>query len=439
MGDKQGASGVQTKLISIGGVVALSVISGIMVVSLQIYPYSTIEPLLQQALFALSKPDSATRKREVPESNLGQLTEAVRSSDLDAVATGYNFFCIPKHGRGYLISRDGRTQHTWHLDSKALESTEPNWRGCRMSSNGSVFAWYRQKGWFPDNYGLVKLDEASKPVWEYSGPVVRDVEVTDEGELWGISERMIRTPASLRNWVVTLGPYIYEESVVHIAPDGKQIERISLRRALMESPYREIMADWREGGPNWRLLGINDVEIVPPEFAERFDRISANSLMLSVRAVSAIVFIDPGKRQVVWALKGNWVKQTDVDFLERGQISLFDSFGEIGPGGMGAVKTIELDNYLTRTRLGEELAFDMTTPRGGAQQILPNNNVMVTDVLQGVIREFTPEGKEVWRFEAREFESKALKPDAVRRLAPGGQHWGGNELSFEVSGGNSNE
>jgi hypothetical protein len=125
---------------------------------------------------------------------------------------------------------------------------------------------------------------------------------------------------------------------------------------------------------------------LPPSFAE-------GNILTSMRRLNTIAVVDLGRRQVVWAHQGDYVRQHDPRLLEDGHILLFDN-------GERQSRVLEIDpatgGVAWQFTGSEEKPF--SSAECGTAQRLSNGNTVITESEAGRAFEITPEGESVWEF-----------------------------------------
>jgi len=126
------------------------------------------------------------------------------------------------------------------------------------------------------------------------------------------------------------------------------------------------------------------------------------------------------QERVVWMFTGGWRFQHDPDFLDNGNILLFDNYGA---GRWGGSRVIEVDPITS----GIVWSFEGTAekPFGSSkfssQQTLPNGNILISEADPGRILEVTRSKEVVWEYvdPARGGKDKNLVPvvDWASRIA----------------------
>lgn len=287
----------------------------------------------------------------------------------------------------------------WNIDHGFLEIM-----GGHLYGNGDMLGVIYQQG-------LFRIDRCSGLKWFRQGLYHHDVNVAPDGSIWALSANYItRQP----------GPYAhiatphYEDTIVHLSPDGEVLEEISLLDTIYRSGYQGLVLDGKSAYPESKQddpTHSNDIEIVTEAFAARHDFAEPGDLMVSLRAIDSIVLIDRETRLVKWALTGLFLRQHDPDLHDDGTISIFDNRTARDQFNM-ARRTIEPQSF-GYSRL---LRFDPASQRivwqfqgsrdepfytsiQGDHQILPNGNVMAVETEAGRIIEIDPKTNEiVWEW-----------------------------------------
>ena len=102
--------------------------------------------------------------------------------------------------------------------------------------------------------------------------------------------------------------------------------------------------------------------------------------------------------EIVWAMRGPWLRQHDPDLLANGNILLFDNQGHVGPGGITRVIEVDPRNQrIVWTYAGTpEEPFESEVRSSQAR--LPNGNTLITESDGGRIFEVTRPGQIVWNY-----------------------------------------
>lgn len=382
-----------------------------------------------------SAPSSKSRNKKADPNPRGVVT-----LDSARAAAGLTLAVV---GQGaHLIELDGTIRQTWQLgydrlrNGKELLKEMPGanrlyWRPARALANGDLVAIVDLKDSSPEGLAIVRMDRDSRPVWIYHGHVHHDFDIAPDGRVFALGMGVrAEPPEKLRGLV---GPLL-DERLLILSPTGELEQDISIIEAFADSRYRKLVlrtaADrrYRKGD----YLHSNNVDYVDAATAARFPFVKEGQVLLSLRELNALAVLDVGRRTIVWARQDEWVQQHDPDFLENGNLLVFDNQGDYGRGG--GTRVIE---YEPRTGA---IVWQYPPPGGakkldtkirGDQQRLPNGNTLINDFGQGRVLEVTPGRDIVWEF-LGDFplpgsERRYKKVMYTERYAPGALQFPFNE------------
>jgi outer membrane protein assembly factor BamB len=177
------------------------------------------------------------------------------------------------------------------------------------------------------------------------------------------------------------GSWLLDDVLVHLDGDGNEIERCSLLEAFERTDgYRNwvVESELPEGTD---IFHTNSIEVDP----------EARRALLSIRSINVVAMLDLDAEEIVWGLKGPWRRQHEAQ-LEDGILLLFDNLGLREQS-----RVIEF-NIATGAIPWSYTAPDFFTKGGGAQQRLPNGNVLISESEAGRIIEVTRDGDIVWEY-----------------------------------------
>ncbi|MFT3765954.1 MAG: arylsulfotransferase family protein [Minicystis sp.] len=360
---------------------------------------------------------------------------------LDAARASAGLTLVVVGQGAHLLDLDGTIRHTWHLDydglrdGKELLAKTPredllHWRPARVLPNGDLLAVVALWGGSPEGLALVRMDRDSKPVWIYHGHVHHDFDVAPDGRIFVLGQAVRdRVPAEIPNLPV---PFI-DDRLLIVSAQGTLLREISIMDAFARSPYRTFVN--REAAlrryTRGEYLHTNDVDLVSAKAAARFPFAREGQVLISVRDLSMLAVLDVDREQIVWARRGEWLDQHDPDFLENGNLLVYDNAGDLARGGR--TRIIEYD-----PRTGA-IVWQYPGPGGrdifnrirGDQQRLPNGDVLINDYAGRSLLEVTRGGDIVWEL-ANGFAlpGSALWYDQVsytERYAPGALRFTFNE------------
>ena len=101
---------------------------------------------------------------------------------------------------------------------------------------------------------------------------------------------------------------------------------------------------------------------------------------------------------IKWAVKGLTRSQHDANFLENGQIMVFDNHYNVSSSTMRS----RVVTYSMK-RMGPIWNYtspDFFSDLRGSQQKLPNGNVLITEANAGTLLEVTENGRVVWKYQS---------------------------------------
>lgn len=319
---------------------------------------------------------------------------------------GYTLYTSAEGQIAYLIDMNGAVVHKWSVAFDQIwpdpqhvnwpkPSTFTTYRDVKVNSDGSLLVSFSTLGKTPYGYGLAKIDKHSKVIWRYSGLVHHEFDMGYDGRIY-----------SLLHWLSTrkvphgldIAPVFLEDAVVIISPDGKEIDRISLVDALLNSKYQSALAEMGSDDP----FHTNSVQLIPSEFAEKVPFSEAGDLLISMRTPSLLVILRPRLRSVIWASFGPWRKQHHAVPLATGNILLFDNLGQMGPAGRSRIIEFNpLTHEIAWAYSGShseksDTLFDSEL-RGEVQR-LPNGNTLIVESGNGRVFEVTESQEIVWEF-----------------------------------------
>jgi len=191
---------------------------------------------------------------------------------------------------------------------------------------------------------------------------------------------------------------------------GKIIESISLndeilgsvedQRAILGMPFAP------DGGSDADMFHPNDVEILSQEMAPHFPMFQAGDILISLRNINTISVIDRKSHKIKWFARGPWRRQHDPDFMETGEISVFNNnFPTYGPSIVdrqaSSIMAINPANGEVREILGpDKLLF--YSHEMGAHSWISDHVLEIVSPFEGRVIEFDlSAGKKIFSFNNR--------------------------------------
>jgi hypothetical protein len=379
------------------GVSSFAFCYGILVGAYGYFPYEILHA-------AKSAADALREKHSMPEEPYVHAVDhhkaGVTIYDPDRAFDGYTFLTGYRDGlhRATLIDMEGRVLHEWSAQFSDIWPEAPHvieqahdaaihWHGAYLFANGDILFNF-ESGNFPYGGGLVKINKNSDVLWTLERNTHHDLDVSEDGTIYVAAHNHISGP--ITNMSGLKPPYL-EDVILKVSSDGRVVDEISILDALQKSDYRHLLfLKYRSKGSE-DPTHLNTVEILPEDLADKFPMFEAGDLLISLRNLNMIGVIDAEREAVKWVLRGMFVQQHDPDFLNNGNIMLFDNWG--GRPDHKASQILEIDpatqEVVWRYRGSAESGF--FSKIRGKQQPLPNGNVLITDAQSGRVLEVTRE------------------------------------------------
>ncbi|HSQ55676.1 MAG TPA: arylsulfotransferase family protein, partial [Gemmata sp.] len=318
-----------------------------------------------------------------------------------------------------LFNMERQLVHRWAIPFSLLWNDPPHVRGpvsddfvcffgSRMFPNGDLLVVLHGLQQQAVGYGLIKLDKDSNVIWKHAANIHHDIDIGEDGTIYALQHEIAYQLSDGLHYIPT--PCL-TDSIVMLTPDGKvKGKPISILEAFRDSPYatllREIEPDENTqqpageattfGGQAVRIdaLHANYVKVLTKEMAARFPSFKAGHLLISLRHLNTIAMVDPEHRVVVWAATGPWKAQHDPQFLENGDLLLFDNRGL--PGKRSRVLEYNPSTQaFPWTYSGENRGPFYSSERGMSQR-LPNGNTLIVNSEGGELLEVTREKEVAW-------------------------------------------
>ncbi|MGH6943056.1 MAG: arylsulfotransferase family protein [Geminicoccaceae bacterium] len=341
---------------------------------------------------------------------------------------GYTLYTTGGGQNAFLVGMDGKLLHEWHLPfsavwdkTAAVKDPQPDshiyWEKAYVYPNGDLLAINVAVGDSPWGYGLVKVDKDSKLIWKYLQHTHHSFDVGSDGKIYALIH-------DLRFDVIKgyehLAPPRIDDYVAILSPDGKELKRIWVLGAVVNSPYERLLSTvpWYISRGEGDFLHTNSIQLVEGDAARNMPFAKEGQLLLSFREIGTVAVLDPEKEQIVWGLRGSWLGQHDAEILPNGHLLLFDNNGHyvqkekgVVPAalvsrdgkpleGAGTSRVIEIDpsNEEIVWRYAGDLKHPFESKVRSAEQRLPNGNTLITESDGGRLLEVTPDGDIVWEF-----------------------------------------
>ena len=289
-----------------------------------------------------------------------------------------------------LVDMDGTVLCEWQLEAAAawpeLDFEGPEggaanfWRRAHVLPNGELLAIY-------DGIGMIRLDRRSRLLWANAGGYHHDLWLDADGTIYTLA----RADRAEHERLALEGP-IDEDFAAILAPDGRELRRVSVLECLLNSDYYPLLALAPKQGD---ILHTNTIERLDGRFAERHPLYARGNLLVSMPTINTVAVLDIERTTVVWALTGLWKFQHQPTILDDGSLLVFDNLGEHGDS-----RVLEIDP-LTQAVLW---SYRGTPERRfwsyflGSSARLPNGNTLITESAAGRAFEVARDGRRVWEY-----------------------------------------
>jgi hypothetical protein len=329
----------------------------------------------------------------------------VTVNDTTRTQPGYTLYTGGGEAAAHLIAMDGRVVHEWRrpystvwTEQAAVKAPQPDelifFDKARMLPSGDLLAIYAAAGDTPWGYGMVKLDRNSNVIWSYLAHTHHDFDVAPDGHILALTNDF--TSDEIEGIGKVDKPFL-EDFLVLLSPEGKEVKKISLTRALAASRFnilRLAIPAYALGDP----LHVNSVEYIDAEKARRFPAAAAGDVLLSFRDMSALAVLSVERGEIVWAARGPWLWQHDASLLPNGHITLFDNLGGFRDGN--GARVLEVDpatSEVVWSYAGDD-AHPLHSPLRSSAEPLSNGNMLITESDGGRVFEVDRNGDIVWNF-----------------------------------------
>ena len=313
-----------------------------------------------------------------------------------------------------LMTVDGKELYRWSMPLHAIPGQEKwkdeagyiNWRYVHLLEGGELLVVYENAFTTPYGLGIVKLDKDSNVLWYYDGHTHHHLSVAEDGSIYALEQQIQDVVPEGYPDIIT--PF-YDEYVIHLSPDGKLLERVSIMEAVLNSDHAYLVKYMRymKHKRDEDFMHPNKAEVLSAAQAAALPDAKPEDVLISIREVDAIAVLDMQNKRLRWAMQGAWYHQHDPDVLPDGTIMLFDN------QGLSAVNdTVERSRIVTVDPATSQILWQYPTSddvpfysmiRGGQEQ-LPNGNILITESSAGRAIEITADGEVVWEYLSPELQ-----------------------------------
>jgi hypothetical protein len=324
---------------------------------------------------------------------------------------GLTLYTSGAGNKAVLVNMDGQTVHEWHRPfsavwdkSAATRSPVPDiqvyFRKAEVFPNGDLLAIYIGTGDTPWGFGMVKLDKDSNVIWKNLDHFHHDFDIAKDGTIYGLTHQFRKRPLKGAD---QLDLPVLEDFLVILSPEGKTLKKISLLEAVNRSRYHRLL-DHIWWYSLWDPLHTNSVKVLDSATAARLHSkipvAAPGQVLISFRELAGgtIALLDVKTQEIVWAMRGAWMGQHDADVLPNGNLLLFDNLGNFSGGGISQVLEVNpVTDGIVRSYSGTPV-HPLSNYLRGAQELLPNGDMLITEATHGRLVEVAPNGDIVWEF-----------------------------------------
>lgn len=320
--------------------------------------------------------------------NVSRDRKNVTSYNQKRAYNGLNLYCSGHGPEAVLMDMKGRQLHRWHYQMEKVWEKRYNpmipehqfWRRVHLGENGNLFAIF--EGW-----GLIKIDKDSNLLWAYKGKAHHDLFIMPGGDIYVLTRKAVLNPKYHKKNL------ILEDFISILEPDGQYVRRVSILKALENSPYKDVLKKRKSFGD---FLHTNTIEVLDGRLAHKSPAFKKGNVLVSVLCLNLIGVVDMEKETFVWAMTGSWKLQHQPSVLDNGNMLLFDNYWK----GRKQSRVLEFDpitGNIVWEYHGTEAAPFYTFDCGSCAR-LPNGNTLVSESNSGRAFEVATDKTVVWEF-----------------------------------------
>jgi hypothetical protein len=320
--------------------------------------------------------------------------------DAEKAYAGVNFYASGHGAEAILMDMEGRELHRWRCDFETMAASIPGldpaslaigrededkdfWRRAVLMPNGDVFAIF-------EGSALLKLDRDSNLIWAVANRSHHDLQVMEDGSIYVLTRKGQIEPRINADEPVLL------DYVTHLNAEGEELAVYPIWEALAFSRHsHHLLGASRKGD----IFHTNTLKVLDGRFSERSPHFKKGNFLISILGLSTIAILDPALGEIVWTMRGMWWHQHEPQFLDNGNMLIFDNRGGIS-GGTEYSRVLEFDPLTQEVVWAYEGSAEMPfyTRFCGANQRLPNGNTLITETDNGRVFEVTHDQEIVWEF-----------------------------------------
>ena len=304
-----------------------------------------------------------------------------------------------------LVNMAGEPTHQWVPPLDEIHAiVSENISGVRKQSihstpflypNGDVLLVLSARGITPWGLGIAKLDKASNLLWFASVAAHHDVDVSPDGRIYTLGHFIDTEP---RYGLENIRTPFLDDTVIVLSAEGELLSEFSVLDAIRDSEYQSMLRYANPVSYNGDLLHANSVQYVTATQAAASSVANEGDLLISLRNMDVVLLLNPVTEKVTWAARGDWHLQHDPDFLDNGNILVFDNQGDIANPGGSRVFEFNPETLGKAWEFPGKSGEMLYSSVKSSQQRLPNGNTLITETNNGRVLEVTGNNEIAWEF-----------------------------------------
>jgi hypothetical protein len=343
---------------------------------------------------------------------------------------GFTLYTREAAPRASLVDMKGTVVHSWEMRYRNVwpapgEEPQAWFRACHLYPNGDLLAVFGGPKNPPEGCGLVKLDKDSKVIWKYGAAAHDALDVDADGNIYTLVQRNTNnlTEEMKKDGFTVAATLDY---LVVLSPDGKEVDSIPLWQAFHggTASYSPLLAPAEPKTEAHKEMRGTSVQLLGKEIAGKFPLLKAGQVMIALPGIDALAVVDIKDRTVAWAGRGPWLSPQGCQFLDNGDLLVFDRLGSLKAPRLLRYNPKDLTvPWMYYTGNTGNSKFDAEAERycSGCCQRLPKGNTLVLTSRDGELLELNEDKDVVWRCQcgAGIPFARRYAPDQVRFLEGG--------------------
>jgi hypothetical protein len=338
----------------------------------------------------------------------------VTQYDPNLAFEGINLYPSKQLQEAYLIDMQGDVLHKW---AKSVEG-DRGWRHVEMCKNKDLLV-------VTVDGTLMRLDWDSNVQWKERIGAHHDVRVDEAGDIY-----VLTRGKDVVFWYGMPLP-IYNDYIVILSSDGRTKGTVSgFDLVEKQVPSGRVAEVYKGLLKVYKPATIVKILRLEEDIFGCFDILHGNNIeilnrnikgfcskgdwLISMREIDLIGVVDAGKKKLIWSWgPGELSKQHNPTLMDNGNVLVFNN-----APFRGFSSVIEL-NPLTREIVWEyrsQPPEEFFTDTRGANQELPNGNILVTESKKGRVFEINRQGRVVWEFYNPHIKKEEKQRETIYRM-----------------------